>query len=934
MIDILLKIFGNPNEKKIKKVQPTIEYINSLEPEISQLSDEELKAKTAEFQQRLADRQKSDDPARDKALEKEALENLLPEAFAVCREAGKRVLNMRHFDVQLIGGIFLHQGQIAEMRTGEGKTLVATLPAYLNALTGKGVHIVTVNDYLAKRDSEWMGKIYKFLGLEVGLVLSDWAEKGFEKKKKAYAADITYGTNNEFGFDYLRDNMAGSLDQYVQRPYNFAVVDEVDSILIDEARTPLIISGRLEKSAETYKTMAKLAPQLIKDIDYEVEEKNKNIILSEEGIDKAQELLGVQDIFDTSTQLAHYILQALKAKELFQRDIDYVVKNGEIVIVDEFTGRMMEGRRWSDGLHQAVEAKEEVKIQDESQTLASITFQNLFRLYPKLAGMTGTAITEEAEFGKIYGLEVTQIPTNRNDVRNDLVDTIYKTEKQKFKSVVEEIEEIHSQGRPILVGTISIEKSELLSAMLRTKGLKHNVLNAKHHEKEASIISQAGRYGAITIATNMAGRGTDIILGGNPEFLAKEFLANLNKEEISAEEYENHKKQALERAYKITQEEHEKVVNAGGLYVLGTERHESRRIDNQLRGRAGRQGDPGSTKFFLSLEDNLMRIFGGDKIYNLMEMLKVEEDMAIDSSMVSRSIESAQKKVETYHFDVRKHVLEYDDVMNRQRELFYQQRRKVLEGKNVHEDILYMIEQDLDRVMSSYISPEMPVADYDEESLSFLVRTLHSVVPQLFGVTIDDIKNLKYQEMFEKLKAMIFFVYENHENEIVSLYNKVMTDHHSAEEYQLQECGAEDNIMRSLERDTLLRIIDTKWIDHLHNIDILREGIGLRAYGQKDPLIEYKKEAFNLFNSMMHEIQRETVAHLFRTKFEIQVVHMQEEPSNIIETDLSKAAENFVPNFLMDDLTDASGDKIGRNDPCPCGSGQKFKKCCGNKALK
>ncbi len=927
MIDVLLKIFGDPNEKKIKKIQPIIEYINSMESEISKLSDYELKTKTAEFKQRLVNRQRSDDFSRDKALEKEALENLLPEAFAVVREAGKRTLNMRHFDVQLIGGIILHQGQISEMRTGEGKTLVATLPAYLNALTGKGVHVVTVNDYLAKRDSEWMGKIYKFLGLEVGLVLSDWTEKGFEKKKKAYAADITYGTNNEFGFDYLRDNMAGSLEQYVQRPYNYAIIDEVDSILIDEARTPLIISGRLEKSAETYKTMAKIAPALEKDIDYEIEEKNKNIILTEEGIDKAQELLGVQDIFDTSTQLAHYVLQALKAKELFQKDTDYVVKNGEIVIVDEFTGRMMEGRRWSDGLHQAVEAKEGVKIQDESQTLASITFQNLFRLYPKLAGMTGTAITEEAEFGKIYGLEVTQIPTNRKDTRKDLADIVYKTEKQKFKSVVDEIQEAHLQGRPILVGTISIEKSEFLSGLLKAKGLKHNVLNAKHHEKEAVIISQAGRYGGITIATNMAGRGTDIILGGNPEFLAKDSLSGIDKDKISTEEYENLKNQALEKAYKITQEEHEKVVNAGGLYVIGTERHESRRIDNQLRGRAARQGDPGSTRFFLSLEDNLMRIFGGDKIYNLMEMLKVEEDMAIEAPIISRSIESAQKKVETYHFDMRKHVLEYDDVINRHRELFYTQRRKVLEGKNIHEDITYMIEQELNRIMSAYISPELPPVEYDEESLNFLIRAIHSVIPQLSQLSVEDISGIKYPDLLEKIKNMAIAVYNKHEDEIITFYNNIMADSYNEGEYELQISGAEDNIMRNLERDTLLRIIDSKWIDHLHNIDILRDGIGLRAYGQKDPLLEYKKEAFDLFNGMMHEIQRETVAHLFRTKFEMQVVHMQEEPSDVIETDLSRAAENFVPDFLTNN-TVSTGDKIGRNDLCPCGSGQKYKKCC------
>lgn len=645
MISFLLKLLGDPNEKKVKSIMGIIDHINALEPQFAALSDDELKAKTAEFKEILAKRPTSKDFNADRKLEKEALDKILPEAFATVREAGKRVLNMRHFDVQLIGGYFLHNGHIAEMRTGEGKTLVATLPAYLNALTGKGVHVITVNDYLAKRDSEWMGKIYKFLGLSVGVILSGGRTMDdFAAKKAAYDCDITYGTNNEFGFDYLRDNMAQSPDMLVQRPYNYAIIDEVDSILIDEARTPLIISGRLEKSAETYQLMAQIAPKLQKDKDYEVDEKNKNIILTEDGIDRAQELLQIKDLFDINTQYAHHLLQALKAKELFVKDTDYVVRNNEVMIVDEFTGRLMEGRRWSDGLHQAIEAKEGVKIQDETQTLASITFQNLFRLYPKLSGMTGTAMTEEAEFGKIYNLEVTTIPTNKPDIRINYADVIYKTEKAKFDAVVEDIIAQNKIGRPVLVGTISIEKSEYVSSLLTRRGIKHNVLNAKHHEKEAYIIAQAGRVGAVTIATNMAGRGTDILLGGNAEYMAKEELERRGITPETSPDYETQKEAAMAAAKKITEEEHEKVVKAGGLHVIGTERHESRRIDNQLRGRAARQGDPGSTRFFLSLEDNLMRIFGGDKITSLMNALNVEEDIAIEHPLITRQIQSAQKK--------------------------------------------------------------------------------------------------------------------------------------------------------------------------------------------------------------------------------------------------------------------------------------------------
>ena len=872
MISLLLKLLGDPNERKVKSIMGIIDHINALEPQFAAMSDAELRAKTDEFKAILAKRPTSDNFKQDRILEKEALDKILPEAFATVREAGKRVLNMRHFDVQLIGGYFLHNGHIAEMRTGEGKTLVATLPAYLNALTGKGVHVITVNDYLAKRDSEWMGKIYKFLGLTVGVILSGGrSADDYEEKRKAYQCDITYGTNNEFGFDYLRDNMAASVEMLVQRPFNYAIIDEVDSILIDEARTPLIISGRLEKSAETYELMSKIAPQLKKDVDYEVDEKNKNVILTEDGIDRAQELIGIKDLFDINTQYAHHLLQALKAKELFVRDTDYVVKDGEVIIVDEFTGRLMEGRRWSDGLHQAVEAKEGVPIQDETQTLASITFQNLFRLYPKLAGMTGTAMTEEAEFGKIYNLEVTAIPTNKPDIRKNYPDVIYKTEKQKYLSVVDDIIEQHKKGRPVLVGTISIEKSEYVSHLLKLRNIPHNVLNAKHHEREAYIIAQAGRVGAVTIATNMAGRGTDILLGGNAEYMAKEELDNQGITPENTPDYEAKKEAALAAARKITEDEHKKVVEAGGLHVIGTERHESRRIDNQLRGRAARQGDPGSTRFFLSLEDTLMRIFGGDKITALMNMLNVEESMAIESPLITRQIESAQKKVETMHFDARKSVLEYDDVMNIQREKFYAQRRKVLFGKDLSEDVYYMIEREIDRILKSYIAPEQHPEDYVYEDLQTMMKELHSVIPQLSGLEVSDVQNLKFDAIYDKVRDFAIRAYRDHETEVVNFYNDIVSQYD--ENYIPQVAFSHNNVIRNLERDILLRVVDNKWIDHLHNIDMLRDGIGLRAYGQKDPLIEYKREAYDLFNKMMYEIQADTVKHLFRTKFGIQVMN-------------------------------------------------------------
>ena len=854
---------------------PIVDRINALEEEFSKLSDDELKAKTNEFREILSKRPTSEDIKKDRILEKQALDEILPEAFATVREAGKRVLNLRHFDVQLIGGIFLHEGHIAEMRTGEGKTLVATLPAYLNALTGKGVHVITVNDYLAKRDRDWMGKIYEFLGLSVGVILSSGEYNSYENKQQAYRCDITYGTNNEFGFDYLRDNMASDLNSLVQRPYNYAIIDEVDSILIDEARTPLIISGRLEKSAQTYQLMAKIAPLLEKDKDYEVDEKNKNIIFTEDGVLKAEKLLKVDELFDMKTQYAHYLLQALKAKELFVKDTDYVIKNNEVMIVDEFTGRIMEGRRWSEGLHQAIEAKEGVKIQDETQTLASITFQNLFRLYPKLSGMTGTAMTEEAEFGKIYNLPVTQIPTNKNDIRINYPDVIYKTKEKKYEFVAKEIAEMQKLKRPTLVGTISIEKSEYLSKLLTKMGIKHNVLNAKHHEKEAYIIAQAGRLGAVTIATNMAGRGTDILLGGNAEYLAKE---ELDKKGITKDtpNYEQLKDEALNRAREITQKEHDEVVKLGGLHVIGTERHESRRIDNQLRGRAARQGDPGSTKFFLSLEDDLMRIFGGEKIAKLMTMLNVDDDTAIENVLITRQIESAQKKVETYHFDIRKSVLEYDDVMNIQREKFYRQRRRVLERENLSSDIQFMMQKEVDRIISQYINKDMSPMEYVHDDLVMLTKEFVSVFPQSKDkIKTDDIKDLRALDISQKLKNIASNCYKQFEVDTVDNFNEVMSKYYG-DDFVKQEAFRDDNIVRHIERDILLQVVDAKWIDHLGNIDMLKDSIGLVAYGQKDPLIEYKKEAYNLFNALMAEIQSETIRHLFRAKFGVQVFENSE----------------------------------------------------------
>ncbi len=969
MFDLIRKILPDPNERKIRAREPIVDHINDLEAEMQALSDEQLRAKTDYFKQMLAGRERSDNEKRDRQLEKEMLDLILPEAFATVREASRRILGMRHFDVQLMGGMVLHDGGIAEMRTGEGKTLVATLPAYLNALTGKGVHVITVNDYLARRDAEWMGKVYNFLGLSTSMVLSQQRSfNAFAEKKAAYAADITYGTNNEFGFDYLRDNMAGSKSQLVQRPFNFAIIDEVDSILIDEARTPLIISGRLEQSAELYRIMARIAPMLEPERDYTVDEKGRNVVLTEDGIDRAQEILGIEDLFDIQHNMAHHMLQALKAKELFKRDIEYVVKGDEVVIVDEFTGRLMDGRRWSDGLHQAVEAKEGVHIQDETQTLASITFQNLFRLYPKLSGMTGTAQTEEAEFGKIYELGVTTIPTNRGDSRTDIADTIYKNEQIKLYKVIEEIVEYHQIGRPVLVGTVSIEKSEEISQLLSqpmtmtrhlrdkaarmlnsldpnkdaelhgklaaklrnpeaftpedftsaaqgqpeevalflegiattlktvqaiSNGMPHQVLNAKHHEKEAMIVAQAGRKGAITIATNMAGRGTDILLGGNAEFLAKsEYdLLEIDWRTIPADELEA----SIARKKLLTDSEKEEVQAKGGLHIIGTERHESRRIDNQLRGRAARQGDPGSTHFFLSLEDGLMRKFGGDRIAGMMDMLGVDETMPISAKMVNRAIEGAQRKVEAYYFDVRKNILQYDDVLTEQRKLIYAQRKKVLNGENLRDSITHMVAQTLERIVNTHLIPNTTQEDWTDEELNEMLNTLHSICPQLAPVlTRESLRGKSQAQVLEFVTGEGAKVYETLESELTRISGELQESHGvnlagleeedeqiAAEIAQLSpEKAAEvKHPLRRIERDILLSVIDNRWIDYLHNLDGLREGIGLRAYGQKDPLIEYKREAFEMFQNLTYDIQRDTVMILFNTRIEIQMQRQMEEPA-------------------------------------------------------
>jgi preprotein translocase subunit SecA len=874
---LLKKVFGTANERELKRIQYLVDSINAYEQGISVLADADLQSKTNEFKKRLADG--------------ETLDDLLPEAFAVVRETSKRTLGMRHFDAQLVGGIVLHQGRISEMKTGEGKTLVATLPVYLNGLTGKGVHVVTVNDYLARRDAQWMEPLYTFLGLTVGVIVHGLSD---EQRQQAYGADVAYGTNNEFGFDYLRDNMKFDLADYVQRELNFAIVDEVDSILVDEARTPLIISGPTEDSTDKYYKINRIIPGLKKDADYTIEEKTKTAALTEEGNVRVEKMLGAGNLYDPSNvDLVHHVHQALKAHALFNRDVDYVVKDDQVMIVDEFTGRLMPGRRWSDGLHQAIEAKEGVKIENENQTLASITFQNYFRLYNKLAGMTGTAETESAEFAKIYNLDVLVIPTDRPMIRGDNPDFIFKTEQGKFNAAIQEIEALHKKGQPVLVGTISIVKSETLASLLKKKGIKHTVLNAKYHEMEAEIIAQAGRYGGVTIATNMAGRGTDIVLGGNPEGLARQMLKG---KESTKEEWNK----TLEQCRTQCVSEKEKVLAAGGLCILGTERHEARRIDNQLRGRSGRQGDPGSSRFFLSLEDDLLRIFGSDRISGIMGKLGMEEDVPIEHRMVSRAIENAQKKVENQNFEMRKHVLEYDDVMNQQRKVIYEQRRQLLAGTDLKEEVLGLAEEMLEGMVDFYC----PEGAYPE---TWDITGMNDVLAAKFayhaGRDIDP-QSLSREALREKLWEAVKQSYDAKEKEI----------------------GSE--LMRHLEKVFMLQAVDHQWKDHLLAMDHLKEGIGLRGYGQKDPLIEYKKEGFDMFGEMKMRIVESTVENLFRIKVAAR------EQGDAIERKQKRQIANL--SFAGAGSAAAKpaepvhvGAKVGRNDPCPCGSGKKYKKCHG-----
>jgi preprotein translocase subunit SecA len=918
----LTKVFGSSNQRFLKSIGPIVEKINSLEPSVKALSDDELRGRTAVFKERVQSVVgDTTDKDERKRLERVALDELLPEAFAVVREASVRTTGMRHFDVQLIGGIVLHQGKIAEMRTGEGKTLVATLPAYLNALTGRGgVHVVTVNDYLASRDAEWMGQIHRFVGLEVGCIQNDMDD--FERQA-AYAADITYGTNNEFGFDYLRDNMKFDLATCVQRGHYFAIVDEVDSILIDEARTPLIISGPSDEATDKYKNADAIIPHLKKGEeiegkktgDYVVDEKAHTAVLTEEGVDKAERLLGVGNLYDPGNmELLHCVEQALKAHTLYKLDHQYVVQDGEVIIVDDFTGRLMKGRRWSDGLHQAVEAKEGVEIEKENQTLATITLQNYFRLYEKLSGMTGTAETEAAEFASTYKLDVIVIPTHMPMVRTDFSDVIYRTLPEKWDAVIEEIKECYTKGQPALVGTVSVENSELISRRLMKEKVEHNVLNAKYHEREAEIVAQAGRKGSVTIATNMAGRGTDILLGGNPDFMAREFL---KKEEIDPDEAtEEQWQKAFATAKRIVEEEHQEVVDLGGLHIIGTERHESRRIDNQLRGRAGRQGDPGSSRFFLSLEDDLMRIFAGDKVKALMQRLGMEKGVAIESKMVSKRIAAAQKSVEGRNFEARKHLLEYDDVMNKQRETIYGLRRQLMEEPDQREYLLgdppsagvaYDLLSDLTR---QYLNPDVSQDDWDVENYKIQIKTIYDFDADREQL---DIPNMTTQEVIDKTWERLKVKYEGKE----------------------QQIGPE--AMRTYERILMLNIIDAQWKDHLLSLDHLKQGIGLVGYGQKDPLVEYKKQSFDLFQEMLDRIDTSTI----RSLFNLQVVSEQD-PERLQQRRrmaARPAALRFTgPNQGAAPAGEENGKvktvvrdqpKVGRNEPCPCGSGKKYKKCHG-----
>ena len=914
-----MKLFKTYSEKEVKRVMPIVEKINSLEPEMEKLTDHELKGKTEYFKKQLA--------------EGKTLDDILPEAFAVVREASKRALGMRHFDVQLIGGIILHQGRIAEMKTGEGKTLVATLPVYLNALEGKGVHVITVNDYLAKRDSEWMGKLYKFLGLSVGLVIAGMDPQA---KQKAYAADITYGTNNEFGFDYLRDNMVIYKNQLVQRGLHYAIVDEIDSILIDEARTPLIISGRANESSDLYKKandfVRKLEAKVIveedvKDFeqaednekyDYIVDLKAKSASLTQKGIKKAEEFFGLENFNDLeNSTLVHHVNQALRAHGVMKKDIDYIVKDGEVLIVDEFTGRIMYGRRYNNGLHQAIEAKEKVKIADESKTLATITFQNYFRMYDKLSGMTGTAMTEESEFEEIYNLDVVEIPTNKPMIRKDENDVIYKNEKAKFRAVVESVKESHEKGQPVLIGTVSIEKSEKLSKLLNEARIPHEVLNAKSHEKEAMIVAQAGKFGAVTIATNMAGRGTDIMLGGNSEYLAKEEMrknkvpANLIEE--SNTYYETNDQDILRAREEFNKlvakydeqikEEKQKVIDAGGLKIIGTERHESRRIDNQLRGRSGRQGDVGESRFYIGLDDDLMKIFGGDAITRVYNTLGADENMPIASRMISKAVENAQKKVEGRNFSIRKNVLKYDDVMNAQREIIYKQRREVLDGEDIHNNILNMINSIAEETVSMFIE--------GEDGKSVNVESLNTEITNVYGL-----------DMLDYIKE-----HKDDSNAIIEELEKQAT-----EKYQAKEDEITSEKMRELERVVMLKVVDEKWMNHIDSMDELKNGIGLRAYGQQDPVVKYRMEGMDMFDEMIANIKLDVVKILMNIRKQNGNAQRQETAKI---TGAALEAINSVDGGKKINTPEYSqtvvneGPKVGRNDPCPCGSGKKYKNCCG-----
>ncbi|HXN13943.1 MAG TPA: preprotein translocase subunit SecA [Candidatus Acidoferrales bacterium] len=881
------KIFGSKNEREIKRLRPDVDEINRLEPEISALSDDELRAKIAEWKANLS-------AIEEREQRDEAMLEILPQVFAVVREASKRTIGQRHFDVQLIGGMILHQGRIAEMKTGEGKTLVATLPAVLNALSGRGVHVVTVNDYLARRDSEWMGRIYNFLGLTVGVVVHGVPD---QERKLAYRADITYGQNNEFGFDYLRDNMKFNIEDYVQREHNFAIVDEVDSILIDEARTPLIISGASEESTDTYYVVDRVIPRLKAEEHYTIDEKMRTVSLTEDGVTRVEQLLGVENLYDPrNILLLHHANQGLRAHTLFKRDVDYVVKEGEVIIVDEFTGRLMPGRRWSDGLHQAVEAKENVKIESENQTLATITFQNYFRMYKKLSGMTGTADTEAVEFKEIYGLDVVVIPTNQPMIRIDNHDVVYKTEDEKFDAVIEEIIDCHERGQPVLVGTVSIEKSERVAEKLKKTSVKHYVLNAKNHEREAEFVAQAGRFGAVTISTNMAGRGTDIVLGGNPEFMA---AAEAGTKEPADPNYQA----ALAKYVEQCKAEREKVLEAGGLHILGTERHESRRIDNQLRGRSGRQGDPGSSRFYMSLEDDLLRIFGADRLKGLMSKIGMEDNEPIEHRWISRAIENAQKKVESHNFDIRKHLLEYDDVMNKQREVVYHRRRELLSGASLKDDVLDMCDALLEEIAGAHANNEIDPAEWDWKAIDdaffkqFKFRPGFNAQTETGGNPIHG-----SEDLIEIASERVHQLYDQRETEFT------------------------EPVMRQIEKIVMLQTLDSLWKDHLLAMDHLKEGIGLRGYAQVNPLVEYQKEGFTMFEALMAVMQQDVVEKVFSVQVQRQqdVQQIQQpKPQKVVmshggETEAQAAAP-----------AKREENKVGRNDPCPCGSGKKYKRCHG-----